>query len=278
MADLNPATMSDEELDVVLAEAGAPTPADPTKPNEEQEPDNPTPPEEEEAPEPPEPEEEQEEAEEPEEAPEEPKPSRREQLRVAQLLARYGQPEAPQAKPVKAEGIDYEQELEAEPEVRQRLIADRQQAADLAYQRGLQQANNIQFHTRLEIDAPKVHNAHPILDKTNAKFDQELATAINTMYLDSVGYRAADTEKGIDEAVQRPNLRYGDWTEAIFELAHRIADAEVTETKKNITKQAAKTGLRPDGSRAKQLDLNKPPEAMTDEELDAIIAQAIPQK
>ena len=73
--------------------------------------------------------------------------------------------------------------------------------------------------------------------------------------------------------VQNPNVRWKDFVESEFELADEIANTKVANSTRNIAQQAASTGLRPDGSQAKRLNLNKAPEQMSDEELDAIIAQ-----
>jgi hypothetical protein len=61
--------------------------------------------------------------------------------------------------------------------------------------------------------------------------------------------------------------------ESVVELAEEIAATKVSTTQKNLTKQVAKTALRPDGGTAKKLDLTKAPGDMTDEELDAFLTQ-----
>lgn len=193
--------------------------------------------------------------------------SRRENLRIQQVLERLKQqdkkPEAP-----KPTGIDYNNTLDADPEVIKQLEADREAAARTAYQQGLEQTKSIQFHTRLEIDAPKVESKYPQLnpqDKEN--FNPALANAINTWYISTAGYNEET------DTVVNPNVRYADFVEGIMELGEVIGTQKAVKTAKNIAKQAATTGLRPDGSTAKRLDLNKAPEAMTDEELDAFLAQ-----
>lgn len=209
--------------------------------------------------------------EEPEEAVEEPKMSRRaekriEQLKIKSLIANLKQtnPQGPTIKP----GLDYSEKLEAEPEVLQQFEQDRRDYGQQNYQAGLEQAKSIQFHTRLEIDAPKVETKYSVLnpqDKEN--FNPAAADAINEMYLSAVGY---DKETG---TVQNPNIRYSDYIEGIMELAGVVASDKTQKSVKNIAKQAAQTGLRPDGSQAKKsLNLNKAPEQMTDEELDAFIS------
>lgn len=193
--------------------------------------------------------------------------SRRENLRIQQVLERLKQqdkkPEAP-----KPTGLDYNNALDADPEVIKQLEADREAAARAAYQQGLEQTKSIQFHTRLEIDAPKVESKYPQLnpqDKEN--FNPALANAVNTWYLQTSGY---DQQTG---KVANPNIRYAEFVEGIMELGRVIGSQESVKAAKNVAKQAATTGLRPDGSTAKRLDLNKAPGAMTDEELDAFLAK-----
>lgn len=196
-----------------------------------------------------------------EEEPEEKPPSRRESLRIQQLLSKLKEPQAEN----KVEGgLDYSKSLDADPEVVAQLEADRKAVAQAEYQKGLDQAKSIQFHTRLEIDAPKVENKYPQLNKESDQFDPVIADALNNHYLHLVGYDQAT------DRVQNPNLRYADFIEAQFELAGALATEKITKTSQNIAKQAAQSGLRPDGS-ATKLNLNKAPEEMSDEELDAVL-------
>lgn len=287
MADsLNPAIkMTDEELDAALEELGVPSPKGP---NEEQEvvkkpEDSKTPPADpaEEA-DPPEedPAEEELPEDKPKEDEEDPKPSRREQLRIQDLLRKYPSQQepapAPAAKP--ATGLlDIDADVDADDALKERLKADRDAAVKAALEGAAAQNNDfaqqkasLLFHTRLEVDAPRIEGKYPVLDKDSDKFKPALANAVNTMYLNTVGYdQASDT-------VKNPTIRYTDFVEALFELGDEIGTSKAEATKKAVVQQAAKTGLRPDGAAAKPaLNLNKPPQQMTDEELDAAIAQMI---
>lgn len=199
------------------------------------------------------------------------KPSRREQARVQDLLKKYGNPEDKSKTPT-SKGMDYEKELEASPEMIEKLSKDRESVAKASYKEGLEQMNSLQFTTRLEIDAPRVEQKYPILDRNSDKFKPEAATDFNLLYLHFAGY---DKET---RRVANPEVRYGEFADVIFGLANELADTRVEEQVKEVKKQAAKTGLRPDGSRAKKLDLTKAPEDMTDEELDAYLKKAIPQR
>jgi hypothetical protein len=207
---------------------------------------------------------EEEPAEEPEA--EEKPPSRRESLRIQQLLEKLKQ--KPQAESPKAEGLDYSTALDADPEVIKQLEADRQAVAQAQFQSGLEQAKSIQFHTRLEIDAPRVEAKYPQLNKESPDFNPVVANAINQWYLNTVGF---DPEK---DTVVNSNVRYADFVEGIMELADEVGSEKTSNASKNIAKQAAQTAIRPGGGRTKGLDLNKAPEQMSDEELKAVLAQA----
>lgn len=281
MVDLpDPKDLTDEELDKLLETGELPETEE--KPTDEAEPKKGEEAEEEEAEDKEDEETKDDEGHKPEETeeetPEKPKkddepkpPSRREQMRIRQLLEKYGDPEKPTEKP-KASGIDYEKEIDADDDTKKRLNDDRQQAADAGYDRGLEQAKSIQFHTRLEIDAPKVEAKYPQLDKNSSEFKPEAANDVNTFFLNLVGYNAKD------KTVKNADIRYGDFVDAIFTLANDLAHQEAQEITKEVKRKAAQTGLRPDGSSSKKLNLNKEPSDMSDEELDAYLAQAIPSR
>lgn len=208
----------------------------------------------------------------------EPEPSRREVKRIQDLLQKYPKPAPAKPEPKTPEGaLDINKDVDADEELKKRLLADRDAAAKTAYEQGRNDSNqekaNILFHTRLEIDAPRVEAKYPVLDKDSDKFNMKAATDVNTAYLQASGY---DIET---ETVTNPNIRYSDFVEAFFEVSKELAQSMVEETKKNVTSQVAKTGLRPGGETPKpKLNLNQLPQNMSDEELDAIIAQAIPSK
>lgn len=201
------------------------------------------------------------------EAPEE-QPSRRESLRIQQLLDKYGEPKAKPEAPGLPDTLDYNSALDADPEAIKKFEDDRRRYGEELYKRGLQQAESIQFHTRLEIDTPRVEAKYPQLNSESDQFDPRIADALNRQYLEYVGYRQQQDGSSV---VARPGIRYADFIDAQFELANVIASEKVVKSSQNIAKQAATTGLRPDGSTAKRLDLNKAPEQMTDEELDAVL-------
>lgn len=212
-----------------------------------------------------------------EEETEEKPPSRRETLRIQQLLGKYGPPpERPQPSQSSSQ-LDYQQ-LEADPELIKQLEDDRKATGQAQYNAGLEQAKSIQFHTRLEIDAPRVEAKYNFLDTSDKEhFDPVRANAMNTLYLQATGYDAGDPERGVPESVQNPNIRYKDFVEAQMEFAEALLADKQVQTSKNIVKQTAQTGLRPDGSSAKRLNLNQSEKTMNLEELYAAIGQKPPK-
>lgn len=210
--------------------------------------------------------------EEPEETPEEQPPSRREQLRIQTLLKKYGDPtQRQEAAPSQRPGaLNYGEALDADPEVIRQLEADRQAGNQAQYNEGLKRAEYLNWNTSLKIDAPIVEKKYPILDKNSPEFHPAVADALNTWYLNMSRY---DSES---KTVGNPDISYADFVESNMELVEEIAGQRNAQTVKNVAKQAAATGLRPDGSSAKRLNLNQAPENMTLEELYASIGQKPP--
>lgn len=208
------------------------------------------------------------------EIPEEPaetQMSRRKAKRLEKLESLVERLKKPEPPAPKQQGINYSEMIEADAQTLQQLQAKSQEYGQAQYQAGLEQAKLVQFQTRLEIDAPKIESKYPQFNKESTEFNPAMANAVNEWYLATVGYNPAT------ETVQNPNVRYGDFVEGIMELAENMAGVKTQKTVENIAKQAASTGLRPDGSSAKTLDLTKAPEDMTDEELNAAIASAMPR-
>lgn len=200
---------------------------------------------------------------------EEPTPSRREQLRIQDLLKKYG---PPRERPAPSQqGLNYQEALDADPEVIQRLEADRQATGQSQYNEGLKRAEYLNWNTTLKIDAPNVERKYPVLDPSSPEFHPAAADAINQWYLNMSGF---DTDT---QTVNNPNIGYADFVEGFMELVQETAGQKNAQTVKNVAKQAAATGLRPDGSAAKRMDLTKDPSAMTMEELYASIGQKPPK-
>lgn len=208
-----------------------------------------------------------------------PAPSRRETLRVQQLLQKYGQPQerpAPSQKPTPS--LDYKQALDADPEVIDQLEADRQAYSDAAYLQGLRQSEVKEWRRDLKYEAPAVEKEFPFLNPNNtAEFKPAAAAAMNNKYLRFIGYNPGDPEKGVPESIQYPEVSYREFVESEMEFVDELASQKIAETTKNIVKQTAQTGLRPDGSSAKRLNLNQSEKDMSIEELYAAIGQKAPK-
>lgn len=265
-----PSEMTDDELKEVVDTGTAPelpdTPEE-EKPEESAEAETPE-----------EPEQPEEEAQEPEGEEEAPKPpSRRETLRIQQLLKKYGPPpERPTAPSQRQEPLNYAEALEADPEVVRQLEADRQATAQAQYiqgqNEGIKRAEYLNWNTSLKIDAPQVEKKYPVLDPESPEFHPAVADAVNNWYLNMSGF---DPQS---QTIANPNIGYGEFVEGFMELVKETASEKTAQATKNIAKQAATTGLRPDGSSAKRLNLNQAPEKMTMEELYAAIGQTPPKK
>lgn len=200
---------------------------------------------------------------------EERQPSRREQLRINDLLRKYGRPEEQSQNRASApQGINYRDMIDADDEVYNQLDNVSRQYGQEQYQMGLKEATKMRFETRLEVDAPRVEAKYPQLDKNSSEFNPAVASSINQMYLSAVGY---DEQTGY---VANDSIRYAEYVEAMFELVDEAANRKVESTRRNVTRQAGRTGLRPDGSSARtNLDLNKDPSQMSDKELDAAMTK-----
>lgn len=216
-------------------------------------------------------------AEAPEEISEEKPPSRREQLRVQQLLERYGDPRPPTSQPKRPDALNYDTAIDADPEVIKQLEADRQAYSDLAYQQGLQQSEVRSWKTSLKMEAPQVEKEYPFLNPNDKDFHPAASDAMSRKYLRFVGYDQGDAQNGVPETIQQPDLSYADFVASEMEFVDELASQKISDTTRNIAKQAATTGLRPDGSSAKRLNLNREPKEMTMEELYASIGQKQPK-
>lgn len=201
---------------------------------------------------------------------EEQQPSRRESKRINQLLDKLKAAKSDQPQAKTQDGIDYRKMIEAPDEVYDNLDKASQEYGQQQYNAGREEAKSLLFQTRLEIDAPRVEAKYPQFDKDSADFDPAVSNAFNSLYLQTVGY---DAQKG---TVQNSNVRYGEFIDALMDLAGMVSVKQNVKSTQNIAKQAASTGLRPDGSSPKELNLNKAPQEMTKEELNAVVKHLLP--
>lgn len=208
------------------------------------------------------------------EAPEEteaPPMSRREQLRVQDLLKKYPNLNQPST----VQTPNFRDKVQADEDTYKVLEDTTQDFGRNLLEEATARSNYNTWHRFLSLDDKAISAAHPELDKNNQeKFHPALADAINRKYLQQVGFNPGDPTQGIPPSVQNPSISYADFVEAELEYAKEMASMLAEDSRRNIAKQAANTGIRPDASTPKRLNLNKPPEQMTDEELKAAIAQS----
>lgn len=216
-------------------------------------------------------------------------PSPRESKRIKSLLEKLGsqqqptftpprvttQPQQPQGNdPIIPEG-DYTLE-----EINQRAKEYATKTADQRYQEGLaqaqqlatQQANVLAFYTDLKLEAPRVNSRYDFMNRESPNYDQARQELVDGMYLRTVGYSQGDPQRGIPASVQRNDISYEDFVDGIMELVGTQAAMEQVESQKQVNKQAAQQGVRPNGSGRKSRSSDNPRE-MTDDELDAAIAE-----
>jgi len=143
------------------------------------------------------------------------------------------------------EALDYRSAIEADDAVYQTLEQDRTQYGDARYNEGLELVKAMEFRTNIKLDLPLVKDRLDKLDPADAE-------AIDKEYLMYTGYNA---ETGF---VKNPEIGYADFVEAQIERAERLASNLHVASQKNIAKQAAKTGVRPDGGSRSGIKIQNP--------------------
>lgn len=202
---------------------------------------------------------------------------RLESLKIQEQINRLKQTSPQYSQSKRDDALDYGTALDADPEVIKQLEADRTAEGQAQYNQGLERSNYNKWEILLSMDEPAVRTKYPELDPSNKeKFYPALAQTMATKFAMFSGYNAGDPEKGVPRTVQNPDLRYLDFVEGEMEFANELASLKNAQTVKNVAKQAATTGLRPDGGTAKRLNLNKNPADMSTEELYAAIGQTPP--
>ena len=265
---MEPSEMTDEELTAAVEPKTEEGPVDPPQKEEKKEEKTEELPQEEAPAEEPA----QEEGE--EEAPEKPL-SRREQLRVQDLLRKYGPPKAPSQEPTP----DFRETVQTDDETYKLLEDTAQQYAQSRESQVLAQAETKIWRRFLATEDSQVRAKYPELDGANKeKFHPALADAINQRYLRFIGWQPGDPTRGIPETVHHPDASYAEFVEAEMEYINEAASLKAANTTKNIAQQAAMTGLRPDGSSARPMDLSKHPSQMTDDELEAAVVASMPER
>lgn len=172
-----------------------------------------------------------------------------------------------------ANPLDYRQAIDAPDEVYEQLSSDRDAFGQSQYQQGQNDAMRVSRLDKWELGA-KID--YPLVADKLSKLDQSDIEVLNREYFQFSGVRYS--QDGTIEDVANPNISYADYVNARIEQAERLATRMNINTQKNVARQAANTGLRPDGTSAKPLNLNKAPQDMTDAELDAYLLKALPKR
>lgn len=171
-----------------------------------------------------------------------------EEMKLNKILDRVtGGKVAP--KPSGYNPLDYKQAIDADDEVVSQLSQDREQYGQDQRIQGqaeaMEQLKYVEWKNNIRFDLPMVKE----------KLDQlppAVAKAIDREYL---LYSGADIENG---RVSNPNISYAEFVEAQIERAEAIASIRNQETQKNVVKQAAQTGIRPNGATSRPNKITSP--------------------
>jgi hypothetical protein len=145
--------------------------------------------------------------------------------------------------------LDYKQTIDADDEVVSQLSQDREQYGQDQRNQGqaeaMEQLKYVEWKNNIRFDLPMVKE----------KLDQlppAVARAIDREYL---LYSGADVENG---KVSNPSISYAEFVEAQIERAEAIASIRNQDSQKNIVKQAAQTGIRPNGATSRPNKITSP--------------------
>lgn len=167
-----------------------------------------------------------------------------EELKLNKILDRIQQTKQPSRRE-EAKPMDYRTAIDAPDEVYDSLSQDRQSYGDQRYNEGLEQAKASEFRLNIKLDLP-------IVKEQLDKLDPADAAALDREYLVMTGF---DPSTGF---VKNPDVGYADFIEARIEQAERLAASMNIKSQRNIAKQAAQTGIRPDGGAHKGLQISNP--------------------
>ena len=141
--------------------------------------------------------------------------------------------------------LDYKDVMNAPDELVGRLDKDRQDYGDQKYNEGLERVKLSEWKTNIRLDLP-------IVKEQMDKLDTEDARAIDREYLIYSGF---DPETN---TVRNSDISYADFVSGRIEQAKRLAQSLAVKSQKNITKQAAQTGIRPDGGAVRSKTITSP--------------------
>lgn len=200
-------------------------------------------------------------------APPEPVTSHRENKRITELTKKLAEsntrqqsPNQPQRTQIIGEG-DYDLD---------QVNGMAQQYGEQRYNEGLQLANSLAFATRLEIAAPKIEARYPALNPQSDEFQAGIADWSTQLYYKAVGLK---TKSDGSYTVDNPNIRYDEFVDGLMEAVDTLASSKSADTKQNLAKQAAQTGVRPNSIAKKQYAGDDPNKMTTDQLLKRVNAE-----
>ena len=167
------------------------------------------------------------------------------ELGLTRILDRITQVKQPTQRQSNSQGLNYRDVMEAPDDVIQQLEQDRDAVRSQARNEVLDEVRRVQFETNLKIDLPLVQ------DKLS-KLDPSAAQALDRAYLQFVGFNPQTGVPAVD------GVSYAEFIDAQLELANSIATNRVVNTQRNIAKQAAQAGVRPDGGVRQGFQINNP--------------------
>lgn len=173
---------------------------------------------------------------------------------LSKLMGSTPTPEEPERPPEAYKPLNYAEQEEFD---RQALEADRTKYGEAQRQQGESQAvrqarterEQVRFLDKLETDRERVEIAHPELDPESDSFDPTLTDALSKMYIQTVGV----DKNGL---VRNPNVRYRDYVETFLAVADKIASKSSEQTVKNVTAQASRGAVRPQGQRPRPASID----------------------
>lgn len=141
--------------------------------------------------------------------------------------------------------INYRDVIEAPDEVYDVLERDREYVRNQTATESRKDMQAMEWRTNIKLDLPLIKDRLDKLDPSDAQ-------AIDREYLLFSGF---DPKTG---RVERSDIGYADFVEARIEQAERLAANMNLRSTKNIAKQAAQTGVRPDGNTRTGIKIQNP--------------------
>jgi hypothetical protein len=115
------------------------------------------------------------------------------------------------------------------------------------YSQAAQHEQKERWADRLESDSERVTAKYKALqnDTDNKEYDPDLEADLVQNYMKFIGL-TKDAKTGVVN-IEKPNIRFRDYVEAEMQRLEKYAERQHAQSSRNITSQASKTGMRPNG-------------------------------